>query len=613
MGMLYTFTSSNTTNMHKLPLIVLLLLLCSFAQTSFAQVGLNKQLLFVADMNGQQETPAITTDARGLVTFLVSEDLTSVSVHGVFSGLSGPITGCHIHGGATGVPGPVLVSFTSNVHGNELRAEIPLTPAVLAKALTQGLYINVHTSANPAGEIRGQLTLKSEKFYAINMKGENETPANSTTGFGIGFLAYSPGSNALRYKILFSGLTGPMTAAHFHSGVAGTAGPVVVGLTALDANTLGGQLDLSTLPADFLQKLDDGSLYANIHTAAHPAGEIRGNLTTFGPLAFEAFMNGDQEVPTVTTTASGLAIAKLNPTLDTLTYFVGVNGLTPTAAHFHTGAFGSGGPVAIGLSAGWTTNFYTDNTAVSPVFVGNLLHSGLYVNAHSAAHPAGEIRGQVEPLLHVAYAFDICSGQEVPAGSTAGVGAAAVSVDRLNTLLDYIFVVDGLSGAPVAAHIHEAAAGVGGPVLFPLSLPMPSSSGQLTITGVEATKLAAGNTYINVHTAAHPGGEVRGQIQRGYSCAASVATLEPVLDGQQIAPNPFSGSTEIRVVAGVDFEGQLIVTDLNGRILHQENLTMTAGKQNIAVHGETWPAGLYIAQIKSVASGTVGAYKLVKE
>ena len=151
--------------------ITLWSLLCLIATplVSIAQTGTNNRLLFTTDLNGGQEVPAVATDARGIATILISEDRTTMSVHAVFSGLSGSVTGCHIHTGGEGVAGPVFVNFSNNVTGNRLRAEIPIPADFMSRALKNELYLNVHTALNPSGEIRGQLGLKTENLYAIDV------------------------------------------------------------------------------------------------------------------------------------------------------------------------------------------------------------------------------------------------------------------------------------------------------------------------------------------------------------------------------------------------------------------------------------------------------------
>ncbi len=183
-------------------------LLCLIATplVSIAQTGTNNRLLFTTDLNGGQEVPAVATDARGIATILISEDRTTMSVHAVFSGLSGSVTGCHIHTGGEGVAGPVFVNFSNNVTGNRLRAEIPIPADFMSRALKNELYLNVHTALNPSGEIRGQLGLKTENLYAIVLSGANETPPVTSTASGVGYLAHSPGNFFMRYVIEYNGL-----------------------------------------------------------------------------------------------------------------------------------------------------------------------------------------------------------------------------------------------------------------------------------------------------------------------------------------------------------------------------------------------------------------------
>jgi hypothetical protein len=63
-----------------------------------------------------------------------------------------------------------------------------------------------------------------------------------------------------------------------------------------------------------------------------------------------------------------------------------------------------------------------------------------------------------------------------------------------------------------AAHIHTGAVGVNGGVLYPLTLTSIGAQGTQAITTADLANLEAGNFYVNAHTAANPGGEIRGQI-----------------------------------------------------------------------------------------------------
>ncbi|MCB9355571.1 MAG: CHRD domain-containing protein [Lewinellaceae bacterium] len=593
-------------------LFTLLLVLC-IAVSSSAQFGTNNRLLFIANMDGQQEVPSVTTNARGVATFMLSEDRNTVVVNGVFSGLSGAITGCHIHTGATGVSGPVYVNFSSNASGNRLRADIAIPSDFISMALNDQLYLNVHTAANPGGEIRGQLHLMTDEFFAAPMDGNQEVPSVAGSGFGVGLLAYSPGSNTARYSAVVNGLSGSVTASHIHEGATGVAGPVVVALALSGNSTVSNNIDLSGLATDFKQKLAAGDYYINVHTANNPAGEVRGQLFELGPLAFETILNGAQETPPVTTSASGVAVAALSPNLDTLTYYIGATGLTPTAAHFHKAAPGAAGGVVVALQTTAIANFYSAKIAVDEVFVTDLLNGNIYVNVHTVANPGGEIRGQMEPLLRRVYAFDLCSDQEVPPNASTGIGAAVVSTDRLNTNMDYLFIVDGLSGNATAAHIHDGAIGVSGPVAIALNTPSPASSGMVQITGADAVKLESGDTYLNVHTAANPAGEVRGQVLRALGCAANVPTVEPVVISQAVFPNPTAGMAMLRLQVGQGFEGRLSLSDPAGKVYMREHITLTAGEQMLPLDLKALPAGLYFGRIDTGQSGQIAVFKIVRE
>ncbi len=108
-------------------------------------------------------------------------------------------------------------------------------------------------------------------------------------------------------------------------------------------------------------------------------------------------LNGKNEVPAVTTNATGQGTLTINDD-KTLTGSITTTGVAGTAAHIHAGAPGKNGPVAVPLAksgdAGWSVPpgaKLTDDQYKA--FQGG----ELYVNVHSTAHPDGEIRGQLKP------------------------------------------------------------------------------------------------------------------------------------------------------------------------------------------------------------------------
>lgn len=107
--------------------------------------------------------------------------------------------------------------------------------------------------------------------------------------------------------------------------------------------------------------------------------------------------------------------------------------------------------------------------------------------------------------------------QEVPPKQTQGTGEALATLDTTSKQLSYTVTWEGLSGPATAAHFHgPAAPGANAGVLVPIGGKSPTSPvhGSATLTDAQVQDLEAGKVYVNVHTAANPGGEIRGQMTR---------------------------------------------------------------------------------------------------
>jgi hypothetical protein len=105
---------------------------------------------------------------------------------------------------------------------------------------------------------------------------------------------------------------------------------------------------------------------------------------------------------------------------------------------------------------------------------------------------------------------------ENPPNSSAGKGTADVDYDAATKKLTWKLTYSGLSGPPTAAHFHGPADPSKNAAVA-VAIPNPSSSpveGSATLTDAQAADLMAGQYYINVHTAANPGGEIRGQVTK---------------------------------------------------------------------------------------------------
>ena len=140
---------------------------------------------------------------------------------------------------------------------------------------------------------------------------------------------------------------------------------------------------------------------------------------------------------------------------------------------------------------------------------------------------------------------------ESPAGDPVATGTATVRLRAGQGQVCYRVSADNLGGAAVAMHIHKGAAATSGPVVIPLATPNADgkAAGCAGVSRALVGQILASPAgyYLNVHTAAFPGGAVRGQLT-GTSAADAGTTIS--LDLKGTSEPAASGSAVLRILSG---------------------------------------------------------------
>ncbi|MFZ1704688.1 MAG: DUF4331 family protein [Saprospiraceae bacterium] len=564
----------------------------------------SEDILISSRLTGGNEVPAVTTNAIGVATITFNEEYTQATLNMTVSNLSSPFMGVHIHTGKAGTNGGVLYNLTSFYDAGRLTTTLDITPADVAAFLDGSYYLNVHTSQNPAGEIRGQLALESAETFMASLDGSQENPSVNTTGKGLGSIIYTAHTNVMEISILASNLTGPITGIHLHNGSVGNNGPVVENLgTYLVGNTVIAKFAAGS----YISELRNGSLYINIHTEAYPSGEIRGQINATNGLFFDSWLTGNQEAPSVSNKTIGLAIGSIQTNLEQMSYAVLIDNASGpiTATHLHKGVLGMSGGVQIDLGNDINGNMISNSDLeISREFLADFLAGRIYFNVHTDAFPSGEVRGQIYRVARDGYVYDLCQKAEVTpvidAKNASGSGMFAFNrnLDEAHMMV----VTNELSSEFQGAHIHDGAVGTAGPVTYDFSDRWSMNGSFFYLTDEFDVSLArliqSGNAYVNVHTTKNAMGEVRGQIAKTVNCPFVNGVNEASQDlfTLDAFPNPTTDFVDIIIGDQTNMKDmKLSIQNVNGQVIRAQKLM----NRRTSIDLSSLNSGVYIMQIFS--------------
>lgn len=169
---------------------------------------------------------------------------------------------------------------------------IRLLALLLVPFFVMAIIAGTASAAAPKGKANSHSNQANNPNFVTSMSGDEETPPVDTHARGVAIFHLSDDGLSMEYKLIASNIIS-VTAGHIHTGTVGIPGPVVVPLVSQAACTFGdnqvkcegtftaanfvGQLAGHPM-SDLVAMMQEGRAYTNVHTTAHPAGEIRGQL-----------------------------------------------------------------------------------------------------------------------------------------------------------------------------------------------------------------------------------------------------------------------------------------------------------------------------------------------
>ncbi|MEK7862813.1 MAG: CHRD domain-containing protein, partial [Chloroflexota bacterium] len=340
--------------------------------------------------------------------------------------------------------------------------------------------------------------------FAMVLDGASEVPANVTSAFGFAHFALDDSTRTLAFAVDFGALSGPTTGIHIHRGAPGVDGPIIydlalaAGVASGFASPLGGTVALAE--AD-LADLMAGNLYVNLHTTAFSGGEIRGQIV---PSAAH-----------VVVLASGAAVSDRDfgcvyPGEIRGTAFDDADG---------DGALDPGEPGIAGstvfLDADGDGALDPGEATTTTDGTGAYTFTGLLPGTYRVVEVLAAGRARTAPD----FAMTLDGASEVPANVTSAFGFAHFSLDEAPGALTFAVDFGDLMGSTTGIHIHAGAPGVDGPIIHDLAAAAGVApgfasplGGTVMLSTTEIADLMAGTLYVNLHTTAFSGGEIRGQI-----------------------------------------------------------------------------------------------------
>lgn len=526
-------------------------------------VTVRNQVQFTLSLSGSQEDPP--NGSSGSATATLDVNLATGAVSGTTTVAGFTAVAAHIHDAFAGTSGPIVIGLEQDAADPALwrvPASSTLSAANVDRLLAGALYLNVHSALFPGGEVRAQILPANLRVFFTALDATQEVGFSSATGTGHGAVTLNTSTRAVVVKIKVTDVADP-TGARVRQAFAGANGASLVSLVQDSADNTRFSVEGAGLSQTAFDALLAGGVYLSVESASRPSGHVRGQVAPPGILVLFTDLEGLQEIPAVATNARGRGAVTVNTTSRVASIHLNAQGANDaTAAHLHSGVAGTAGGILVGLTQDGSApgHWFVENTVLSQADYDALRVARTYLNLHTPANPAGEVRGQVVPPGFLVTVDPVTPDQEVPPTSSTASGAVAATIDTGTLAAEFHVNSTGAADA-IAAHIHSAYAGVNGPIAIGLLAdagdPNHWSASAVTLTADQLVALRAGALYANVHTPALPAGAIRGQL-----VPDNVRLVFSPLDGAQEAP-PVTTTASGLAATTVDLDARVLTAHVN--------------------------------------------------
>lgn len=370
------------------------------------QINLERDFSFFANLDTAQEVPVSMGTAIGSANFKLDQNGDSLTVKLVTARLSSEITGIHLHKGFTGENGPVILNLTPFITGGRIDTLVAVPDSLkgtLKSLVNAGnVYVNLHTTTNPSGEIRGQAKVSTDLYFDLfaspeQLAAPQTFPANVAAA---GHAYLNATFDTLRYFIVYEedSLTGApiVTAITTNGAPTKTLTPaegVISGIwTATEATPLT-VLSITALLTD--------QAGFTMNTAFNAAGELSGTFNRAMRDAYVFDLDTTQIVDTVEVSSRplGAGMISVNTRGTNAHYMMAYDSLSGPAAFvaIHKGIAGENGEAILPISRveGGAFGYLTSADGFTPASTAIFQSDSAYVLVGTLTNTEGEIRGNL--------------------------------------------------------------------------------------------------------------------------------------------------------------------------------------------------------------------------